>query len=387
MGMKVLIITNHYLDNKAGGTFASLAYINAFASLYQDCTVIYPSRGTNVSHLLLPGVKTIPCLDNRLKWQKGAEIYLGKLHRFGKVAIAALKEIKPDIVVFDTSIVSCGLVKQAKKSGIFTITIHHNVEYDYLRDNQPSLIYRYPYRLTLSGTEATAVKFSDLNLTLTLSDSVRLAALYAPQNIHNIKTSGVFEMLHQSLETTVPNLPEKREGIRSFIITGNLSFPQSDLSTCEFIKNLWPVLKSQIKGCNLVIAGSNPSSELIRLTSGKEDLQLVANPVNINEILAGCDCYLCPVDRGSGFKFRILDGLRRGMPVIAHEVSARGYDQLIITGNLLVYNSETSFKNAVQKLIQSKFDNYGIQNLYKRSFSFEHGLSRLEILLKEAKLI
>ena len=383
----VLIITNHYLDNKAGGTFASLGYIKAFASLFNDCTLVYPDNGTNVMHLLPPGVKTIPVADTRSKWRKGLGIYYGILHRFTRRASAIMLINKPDIIVFDTSIVSHPLIRLAKKMEIFPITIHHNVEYDYFRDNPPHLSYRFAYRFYLLKAEREAVRSSGLNLTLTDSDSIRLAELYSPGKLNEIRTSGVFEPFQKSSKNILESSPGKISGKDKFAISGNLSFPQSDISTRKFIKKLWPIVRSCIPGCNLIITGKDPSVQLQQLCAVNPDIRLIINPENIERILIECDVYICPVDRGSGFKLRTMDGLKLGMPVLAHEISARGYDHFTKAGYLLVYNSEESFESAVHKLIQNNFDRNKIQQLYTESFSFEHGTTRLKNILEENYLI
>lgn len=383
MKRKVLIITNHYLNNLAGGTIASLAYINAFSSIFPDCTLIYPDKETDVRNLLLPSLQMIPCKDNRSGWRKGFGIYCGKIHRFGKASGKAFISLKPDLVVFDTSIVSYKLISLAKELGFFTITIHHNVERDYLRDNQRPIVYRFAYRNHLVRAEREAVRNSNLNLTLTDSDRIRLMSLYSPQKHNIFKISGVFEPIRYPLEKTVMPIIKRNSPGYKFVISGNLSFPQSDISICDFVSTYWPILRSRIKDCTLTITGRNPSQKLYRLCSNVADIQLIPNPENIGDLIAACDYYICPVDRGSGFKFRIMDGLRYGIPVIAHEVSARGYDPFISTGNLLVYNSEISFKKAIEKILNSNFDSGLIQNIYEEFFSFEKGKNRLKAILEE----
>lgn len=42
--MRILYITHHYLSDNGGGTFASRAYINAFAEIADEMTLLYPVK-------------------------------------------------------------------------------------------------------------------------------------------------------------------------------------------------------------------------------------------------------------------------------------------------------------------------------------------------------
>ena len=244
--------------------------------------------------MLIPSIKKVPCDDKRATWVKGAGIYFGKIHRFRKLVMNIFLTQKPDIVIYDTSIVSYQLIRAAKKLGIFVITIHHNVERDYLQDNPRPLVYRIAYRYHLFKAERDAVKISNLNLTLTDSDRKRLTLLYEPEN--EIATSGVFEPLCLP-ESVVPSQVAGASGHPKFVITGNLSFPQTDLSVRLFISTYWPIARKCRSDSELIITGKDPSRQLKSLSRKFKDIRLIPNPQNISGIVAECNYYICPVDK------------------------------------------------------------------------------------------
>ena len=45
--MKVLFVTYHYLHGHGGGIFASRGFINAFAALSDEMTLLYPVKREN----------------------------------------------------------------------------------------------------------------------------------------------------------------------------------------------------------------------------------------------------------------------------------------------------------------------------------------------------
>jgi glycosyltransferase involved in cell wall biosynthesis len=379
---RVLIITNHYLNIKTGGSLASLSLINRFGSLFPDCTLIFPDNGKPLSQLLMPGIKILPCGDSRPDFVKGLGIYLGKIHRFGKKAREYIQKLKPDIIVFDTSIVSYGILGKAVKSGTMIITHHHNVETDYFRDNMPHFSYSFAQRHHIRKSEKAAVRNSILNLTLTNNDREKLAELYGENNLHSIRCLGICVPDNfTEINSSIPALNPEYDKIR-FVITGSLSFPQSDSSIRRFILNKWPGVLLLCPNAELVISGRNPSISLTTLCNKYSNIRLLPDPVSTKEIIAGSDYYICPVDSGSGFKFRIMEALKSGKPVIAHKVSSIGYERFVENGIINVYDSDESFTGALTNALKTQITSDEIIKMYSEVFSFESGLMRLETVLE-----
>jgi glycosyltransferase involved in cell wall biosynthesis len=378
--MRILIITNHYLSGNSGGSVASLGFVNLFPEIYNDCALIFPDNGEVVDSNLHPGIKKIPCPDKRQKWLKGIEVYFGVLHRFRSLSLKNIAEFRPGMIVFDTSIVSHGTIKAAIRTGAKIITIHHNVERDYFKANKPPLLIRLPKKINIRIAEKRSVVLSDLNLTLTDEDLVRLTALYGRNRNLNIETLGVCEPYSpgKPIDSTAK---EKEEGKISISVTGSLGYSQSNESLVRFINNYFPLLeKTEIK-TDIVIAGSNPSPELKRLCTGRKGLRLFPNHPNLQQVILESDVYLCPVDTGSGLKLRVMDALRLGIPVLAHDVSVRGYDKFVKAGYIMKYSDRESFIDGLRKLYYCRTDSDGIKNMFDEQFSFKSGVTRLKKLL------
>lgn len=381
--MKVLIVTNHPVEKKEGGCIASRAFINGLSTIFPDCTLIYPSSGNTIDHLINKNINKIPCEDRRPKWIKGLGIYFGVLHRFRSTVYEWINLNKPAIVVFDTVIVSHRLIGHVKHLGIKTVTIHHNVEIDYYTDNKMPLLIRFPHRFYLRKAEKKAILKSDLSLTLTENDRIRLNKLYSPDKEANIRCLGIFEpMYFNKNEISFITKPKEPDHI-NIVITGSLAYPQNNLSILEFFKSYYPAILDFKQKLIFTVGGSNPSEELRDLSDNNPDIRLIPDPGDILHIVSRADIYLCPINRGSGIKLRIMDSLRLGIPTLVHEVSASGYETFIRSGFMLQYNSVETFKTALDKIIRSYYDVTAIKGLFKECFSFDSGVRRLENIMKE----
>jgi spore coat polysaccharide biosynthesis predicted glycosyltransferase SpsG len=385
--MKILIVTNHFLDSNGGGSFASRAFINSFAKIADECVLLYPDNGNSIdkyiSRVKLIGIKNKKCKIGNL-----LDIYLGKINRFSEVIFSTIDEHNPDLIVFDNSRASAGYTKILKMLGRKVVTIHHNFEMEYYRGSKPSVFWRYPLLYFMKKAEKEAVLYSDLNLTLTPQDIELLQTHYDLSRKSHFYSVGVFEFQPNHVD----DFSEiKQVGPIVFAITGNLSAKQTEISILPFFKNEYPRLQKRYPEAKVIIAGKNPGSNIRVICDKYKNIELIVNPVDMAVVINQADVYICPIAVGGGLKLRVMDGLKAGLPVVTHEVSARGYDVFKDQGVLFTYNSSGSFEAAVENVIKAyqsnEYKKNDIRALYNKEFSFDQGVIRLKGILDTFNLI
>jgi glycosyltransferase involved in cell wall biosynthesis len=388
--MRVLFFTHHYLDDNSGGSFASRAYINAFSEIADTCMLMYPDRGIPISEFIHKKCILKGISDGHNKVQKVIDIYRGRIHRYAEVMIPQIVEFAPDIVVFDNSRTSAGMLKKVKKLGVKTIIIHHNYEMEYYRGTKPFIAWRFPFMHYMEEAERTAVQYGDLNLTLTDEDKSLLHMHYDSQQKSKVARLGTFEPMPEL--TTISNVIDvkKQKNDLCFAITGTLGSHQTEVSVIPFLEEDYPELLKVLPDSKLIIAGRNPSIKVINACAKYPSVRLIANPNDMQEVIAGADVYICPTCVGGGLKLRVMDGLKAGLPVLTHAVSARGYNEFRQAGCLFVYQDKNSFRVGLQELLQAinegSLDIASIKNTYTSIFSFEAGVLRLRNILVENKM-
>lgn len=369
---RVLFITHHYLFGNGGGVFASRAYINAFCELSESVTLLYPIKNDEAAEGLNPKVKCIPVSYDKPKALKFLDLLFGRLHRYFGCIEKYLASGEYDTVVFDTSLVTWKNIDKAKQYGAKVITIHHNYQYEYCRDNTKGIV-KLLTLFWIKRYERNAVRKSDLNFTLTKEDKALLKEHYDSADTSLIEVLGVFEPERRVL----PNIKTKTRG-GNYIITGSLSAMQTYESLKEWIKNYFPILKSQEGFNSLTIAGKEPSEKLLDLCR-RNGITVVANPVSMDEVLENADVYICPVSLGGGLKLRIMDGLLFGLPVVSHQVSVRGYDSFLGTC-LFGYDDEQSFDKALKNACGIQLSGEEIQQHYFKTFAFQEAIQHLKTI-------
>ena len=169
--MKILFITHHFLTGKSGGAFASKAYINAFAKNCSEMKLLYPiTDNAEKIEDINQNIKLCPISYSKPKWMKFLDLLIGRVHRYYHAVPQLFAEEKFDIVVFDNSKTSFRLIDMAHQYGSKVVVIHHNFEYEYVRDNSTGIL-RSLQLFWTKRYEREATLKSNLNLTLTKQDA------------------------------------------------------------------------------------------------------------------------------------------------------------------------------------------------------------------------
>ena len=378
---KVLFITNHYLDKNIGSSRGSRGFITVFSKVFDGITFIYPDyEGSNIKQYIPSNVRGIPCVDHRSKFRKGLDVYRGRPHRYSDFVRKHLLSNQYDIIVIDHSCIWASLTNTFVQSGAKLITIHHNVEKDYVRDNPAPFYLRLPQLFCRVKAEKDATINSDINLTHTRRDKDVLQNLY-PQAKGGFYHLGAFDY------NVVQYNPSKKTEPCTFITTGVLSFRQSFVPIVDFVEKYWPIVVNEIPQARLIIAGKDPTNEIKEVCSGKPSIELYANPEDMNPLLDKASFYVCPINLGSGQKTRISDGLRKGMPVLCHDVSVNGYETIRDSGYIFPYHDEESFRESLLNMVQTPIDSRDIFNVYYAFFSLESSVKRLKGFLVKEQLL
>lgn len=371
--MRILFIAHQYLFGNGGGVFATRAYINAFAEIADEITLCFPMKKGGEPIGINPKVRLIPIWDKRSKIRKGIDLLFGQSNRFRKIEKSLLYG-DYDLVVFNGSVTVHGLIDVFKRRGIKVITIFHNYAYEYYRDST-----RFPMRIPtlfwINRIEGEAVRKSDLCLTLTRADKDLLKEHYGMgKEIIEVLGTFEYERKHHSISKDVEEA--------KFLITGNLSAMQTENSLLPWIDDYYPILKEVFPESTLTLAGKSPSQALIQ-KARENDINIISSPKSMQPILAEARYYICATSLGGGLKLRVMDGLSAGLPVICHKVSARGYEEFIKNGVLLVYDDKETFKEQLGRLKTLVINKKDTIDLYEALFSFDSGLKRLEDILRK----
>jgi glycosyltransferase involved in cell wall biosynthesis len=378
---KIVFITRHDPTKLGGGAFATRAYLEALNKIYPKQVVLFVADSYEDNVLSYESSKIIKVLP-RTKFSAILGILIGKLTRFDTVIKSWVKDNKDtiDTVVFDGSIIGGNFINIFKKYNCKLVTIHHNYEVEYHKENKSIETIRGSFLYWIKKFEKRAYVSSNINLFLTKPDLSLFIRKYGDNN--SVKeVLGCFEFNKKETVKKVIDSATINFNTIKLVISGSLVTYQTLDGVNWFLDTIYPKLKEKYTNIELTITGRSPSEELIEKCKSLK-VNIIPSPKDIRKIIAEADMYICPTRLGGGLKLRIMDALALGLPSIIQEKSYRGYEKIGKSEYVTKFSNEVDFFPVFEELLLSVNNNSSckeyISNEYLKEFSFDDGFTRLK---------
>ena len=375
--MRILYILKHNPWGIGGGCYACRNYLELFTEVFKDscfdvliCSEYLEGRTSK---------DFVNCTFYPVSPRNKISQYLSPvtqiLHRHQQVAVSMIKKNQYDYCIFDHNSIAGSLVSICKKKGVKTIVLNHNCELEYFRDNNSWLknLLLLPF---VRKNERKAYLKCDYNIFLTDEDRDLFKNIYGESGTKTV-VGGCFLRKGDVINHSV--MPFNAACVK-LVISGTIGNVQNRDGINFFLDELYEYLPENIE---VVITGRNPTEEIIKKVAKLKNVSIIANPADILEIVGKCDVLVCPTRLGGGMKLRLIDGLRCGLPVISHKVSARGYTAFVDKGIVCQFETAEEFGSCLVKVIDliqnGKIDKTIIGKCAEDIFSFEAALKRLKI--------
>jgi len=299
------------------------------------------------------------------------------MHRYQHLARLLLQQHDYHLCFYDKSQTAGTLLKLIPdKQHTKAVTLHHNFEQDYFKYEKGGRIFHLLFKHHIKCLEKHAYLNSDINLFLTEEDATQFQHAYG-----NTPSSCVISGMFETSGTHVNETPTQKTQ-KTIVIPGSLNNLQNLDGLKHFFSYLYPLIPLDYK---IIVTGQKPSNEIKALCNGKSNVELIANPSDIINVISRGELAICPTRGGSGMKIRLTEPLKLGIPIIAHATSGRGYQPFINEGAILTYRTPQEFIQAfsrLQKAIANKtITPSHIRRLYTSVFSHECGINRLKDVL------
>lgn len=161
--------------------------------------------------------------------------------------------------------------------------------------------------------------FAALDALLVFSDKdAALAASLAPTTRVEVVHPGLGprEPLERTIDASEPVV----------LFTGALSRPDNEHGILWFLERIWPAIAEAVPRARLVIAGANARPVLTRAVENTPRAMLTGFVDSLDPWYAQASVFVAPVRTGAGVKFKTIDAMLRGAPVVSTTVGAEGID-------------------------------------------------------------
>ena len=118
-----------------------------------------------------------------------------------------------------------------------------------------------------------------------------------------------------------PGNPELEEE-KTIIFTGNMTYPPNKDASLFLLREVYPLIKMKKPQIKLILAGSNPSAELLEYSS---DLIVITGRVpDLRTYIRQSALFVCPLRFGAGMKYKILEAMALEKVILCSELSVDG---------------------------------------------------------------
>lgn len=111
---------------------------------------------------------------------------------------------------------------------------------------------------------------------------------------------------------------------RSLIFTGVLDYPPNADAALHLVTRLLPAIRHSVPDVDVVIAGHNPSSELVRAAAAQPGVVVTGFVDDLRPYLERAAVFVAPLRFASGMQNKLLEAMAMELPVVTTGIAADG---------------------------------------------------------------
>lgn len=153
----------------------------------------------------------------------------------------------------------------------------------------------------------------------------------------------------------------------------------------EIVKKIWPRILQQLPTAKLKIVGFSPTAK-IKAYAHNPSIEVLGGIDDIRDAFATAHVLLAPIRSGKGTRYKVLEAMITGTPVVATTLAAEGLD-LQSGEDVLIADSVEELADATIKLLkdqqlQKRLGAAG-QKIVRRGYSWDIIAKELDSVYKE----
>ena len=184
--------------------------------------------------------------------------------------------------------------------------------------------------------------FEFFNKHIIISENDRKEITHNKKNEIEIIGNGIDTDYFQKISTDI-----KYE----LVFIGNLSYIPN-IEAANFIaKKILPKLLKKLPNIKILIAGSNPSTRVLKLAN--KNIEVQGWVEDIRKTYSSGKIFFAPMNIGSGLQNKLLEAMSVGIPCITSELSNRSL-KAVDKKNILIGNSVNEYVNHIISLLKDE---------------------------------
>ena len=182
-----------------------------------------------------------------------------------------------------------------------------------------------------------------------------------------------------------PGSKIRKNNKKTILFVGNFKWLQNREAVTILVEKIWPKVASQLPQSKLWIVGKHPSEDIKKLNC--DSIQVSSDLNDIREAYRGSDVLLAPIYGPGGTRYKILESMAAGLPVVSTPTGVEGLG-VEYGKHALVYENYEDLAHGCVKVLKDpdlylKLSKEG-RHLVKEKFSWDSIAKKLDQIYKEA---
>ncbi len=152
------------------------------------------------------------------------------------------------------------------------------------------------------------------------------------------------------------------------------------------VKKVWPHVREKMQQAKLLIVGNAPTKNVIRYGEQDSSIEVLGRIPDIRTAFKQSHVLVAPVFSGKGTRYKILEAMASGTPVVASKIAVEGLDvrhgEHVLTSNSGETMAELVIKLLNDKKLWQKLSNNGRQYV-RKNFDWREIAEKLDMIYKQ----
>lgn len=134
--------------------------------------------------------------------------------------------------------------------------------------------------------------------------------------------------------------PSFTKNNKTIIFSGNMSYQPNQQAILWFYKNCFPKVINKIPEAKLVVAGTQPSRDILKMQS--DNILITGYVDSLSELISSSTISIAPMQSGSGMQNKILEAMSCAIPVVTTNIGlgsikANHLEEIIVEDNPIIF--------------------------------------------------
>ncbi len=224
-------------------------------------------------------------------------------------------------------------------------------------------------------------KKADKLITMSEEDKQFIEKELGTKTNTSVVANGVDLSYFSALKKKLPKDP-------TVLFVGTFKWLPNKEAVEEIVTKIWPLIKKKLPTAKLKIVGFSPTPH-IQSYATDPSIEVLGAIKDIREAFATSHMLLAPIRSGKGTRYKVLEAMITGTPVVATSLAAEGIEltdgQNVLIADTVDDLAASTVKLLKDKALQTRLGEAG-RSVVKRSYSWDGIAKQLDAVYQEFKI-